>query len=188
MESRLCRRCARIPPPSIPPHPIPAALTVRDTYEPKQFNLCGLSTDSGFFFFFFFFWCRSGLATEERTLETVRNIATRKKSALHAAKTKVQKLKEQLQVAERIVTATELQIEQHNNQVCPCQLFSLLNIDGSSSKTLLRIQFVLFPALHTSGQNFESESPDEKCARSSQHGETVGDEIRSRIGEDNPSS
>ena len=47
----------------------------------------------------------------------MRTLVTRKKATLHAAKSKVQKLKEQLEVAERIVAASEKQIETHNQQV-----------------------------------------------------------------------
>ena len=61
--------------------------------------------------------CRKNLSDEESKLQTVRSLVSRKKVTLHAAKTKVQKLKEQLEVAERIVAASELQIDSHNQQV-----------------------------------------------------------------------
>lgn len=60
---------------------------------------------------------RTNLVKAEGTLEGVRATATRKKATLHAAKNRVQKLKEQLAVAERIVAASETQIETHNQQV-----------------------------------------------------------------------
>ena len=64
-----------------------------------------------------FLYSRSNLTEEERKLKTVRTLVTRKKATLHAAKSKAQKLKEQLEVAERIVAVSEKQIETHNQQV-----------------------------------------------------------------------
>ena len=64
-----------------------------------------------------FLYSRSNLTEEERKLQTVRTLVTRKKATLNAAKSKAQKLKEQLEVAERIVAVSEKQIETHNQQV-----------------------------------------------------------------------
>ncbi len=60
---------------------------------------------------------RSSLESEQRKLDTVRLLAARKKDALRGARAKVTKLREQLEAAERIVGATETQIEAHNAQV-----------------------------------------------------------------------
>ena len=62
-------------------------------------------------------YCRNDLAKEERTLQTVRSLTNKKKATLHAAKNKVQKLKEQLEAAERIVAISEKHIDTYHQQV-----------------------------------------------------------------------